>query len=245
MASLKCANCGLVQSGTETSCKQCGASLASGASVSNVPPRYGASAHEMSYPPPDAYYPQTPAGAHASAGDYVFPPPPSTGLYQQGGVWRDHSTLVMSKEARLPDRCIKCNRPANGQRLKRIIYWHNPIYYVLIIAGVLLYFIVAMFVRWKATVQVPLCETHLGRRRILLIAGWLLFLLGIGGFILAIAANELSLSPLGFLGIFIGFILLIVSARTVLPVKIDERFIWLKGINKEYLNQLPEWGGPT
>ena len=228
MASLKCSNCGLVQAATETSCKQCGAPLASGA-------------QEMSYPPPDAYYPQLRASAPAA--DYVFPPPPSAGLYPQGGVWRDQSTLIMSKDALLPDRCIKCNRPANGQRLKRTVYWHNPIYYVLIFVGVLLYFIVAMFVRWQATVQVPLCETHMARRRILLIAGWLLFLLGIGGFIVAIAANELAVSLLGVLGIFIGFILLIASARTILPVKMDERFVWLKGISKDYLNQLPQWGG--
>ena len=248
MASLKCSNCGLVNFATETNCKRCAAPLRPdtelpGAPASNVAPQYGASTQQMSYPPPDAYYPQTPTGA--SEGDYVFPPPPSAGLYTQGGVWRDQSTLVMSKDAQLPDRCVKCNRPANGQHLKRTIYWHNPIFYILIFAGVLIYFIVAMFVRWKATVQVPLCETHLARRRYLLIAGWILLLLGIGGFIIAIAANELIFTLLGFLCLLAGFILLIASARIVLPVKIDERFVWLKGINKDYLNQLPQWGGLT
>lgn len=236
MASLKCSNCGLVQLATETNCQRCGTPLAHG----SEPP--GA---QMSYPPPDAYYPQSPTStASPSEGAYVFPPPPSTGLYPQGGVWRDKSTLVMSKDAQLPDRCVKCNSSTGGLRLKRTLYWHNPIYYVLILS-LLIYFIVAMFVRWKATVHVPLCETHLARRRYGLIAGWLLFLLGLGGFIIAIASNELIFALPGFLALLVGFVLLIATARTVLPVKIDERFVWLKGINKDYLNQLPQWVGLT
>ena len=250
MASLKCSNCGLVQLATETNCQRCGTPLAHGseppgAQTSNAAPQYGAGA-QMSYPPPDAYYPQSPTStASPSEGAYVFPPPPSTGLYPQGGVWRDKSTLVMSKDATLPDRCVKCNGSTGGLRLKRTLYWHNPIFYIFIFMGVLLYFIVAMFVRWKATVYVPLCETHLARRRYGLITGWLLFLLGLGGFIIAIASNELIFALLGFLALLVGFVLLIATARTVLPVKIDERFVWLKGINKDYLNQLPQWVGLT
>jgi hypothetical protein len=226
MASLKCSNCGFVNLATDVSCKRCGTPLAQG-----------------SLPPPDAYYPQSQTSQPASEGAYVFPPPPSAGL--QGGVWRNESMLVMSKDAALPDRCVKCNRPANGQRLKRKLYWHNPIYYIFVFGGVLLYFIVAMFVRWQATVNVPLCETHRARRRYLLIAGWLLFLLGIAIFIIAIASNELIFAPVGMLAIFVAFILLVASARTVLPVKMDDRFVWLKGINKDYLNQLPRWVDQT
>ena len=244
MASRKCPNCGLVNFATEANCKRCGTPLApedlpqSGAPSSKVTPRDETSA---SYPPPDAYYPQAHA---ASPGDaYVFPPPPSTGLYPQGGVWRDKSTLVMSKDAALPDRCVKCNAPTNGLRLKRTLYWHNPIFYVLIFLGILIYFIVALFVRKTATVHVPLCETHLARRRTSLIIGWLLILLGLGGFIVAIASNSAAPALLGVLSLLVGFVFAIAAARTVLPTKIDDRFVWLKGINKDYLDQLPQWAG--
>jgi hypothetical protein len=248
MASLKCSNCGLVNFATDANCKRCGTPLAHGPEppgtpTSNVAPQYGSSG-QTGYPPPDAYYPQTPASAASQAGDYVFPPPPSVGLYPQGGVWQDKSTLVMSKEAALPDRCVKCNSPANGLRLKRNLYWHNPIYYLLIFGGVLLYLIVALIVRKSATVNIPLCEAHLARRRHMLIAGWLVFLLlGIGGFIVAIAGNEPTLALLGVLGFFAGLILLIIAARTVIPTRIDDRFVWLKGINSDYLNGLPQWPG--
>jgi hypothetical protein len=43
-----------------------------------------------------------------------------------GGTWREGKTLVMWKEAVLPDRCIRCNAPANGRRLIRKLNWHEP-----------------------------------------------------------------------------------------------------------------------
>jgi hypothetical protein len=238
MASRKCSNCGLVNFATETNCKRCSAPLAP---ESSAQPPYGSGMSASYPPPPDAYYPQTPASP--AEDDYVFPPPPSIGLYPQGGVWRDQSTLVMSKDAVLPDRCVKCNSPANGLRLKRTLYWHNPIFYVLIFVGVLIYFIVAMLVRKTAIIDVPLCENHLARRRNSLIVGWVLMLLGIIGFVLAIAGNEPIFAAIGALAMLFGFVLAISAARTVLPKKIDDRFVWLKGINKDYLDQLPQWAG--
>lgn len=251
MASLKCSNCGLVNFATEANCKRCQAPLVQGLQSTGAPSPNAAPQYEqggrMSYPPPaDAYYPQTPTSSSAaeSPGDaYVFPPPPSTGVYPQGGVWHDHDKLVMSKDAALPDRCVKCNRPADGLLLKRNLYWHNPFIYVLILVGILVYLIVALIVRKTATVNIPLCEAHLARRRNTLIAGWLLILLGLGGFILAAAIDYPMLILGAALIMLAGFIFAIAAARIVIPTKIDDRFVWLKGINKDYLDQLPRWAG--
>jgi len=38
-----------------------------------------------------------------------------------------------------------------------------------------------------------------------------------------------------FFGIF--------AVRIVVPAKIDDKFVWLKGVNKDYLNELPQWIG--
>ena len=151
----------------------------------------------------------------------------------------------MSKDATLPDRCVKCNRPADGLHLKRTLYWHNQLIYALILAGVILYLVVSLIVRKTATVNVPLCETHLARRRNKLIVGWLLISLGLGGFIFAVANNYPMLILGAALIILVGFIFAIAAARIVIPTKIDDRFVWLKGINKDYLDQLPQWAGLT
>src|SRR5438045_334031 len=98
-SSWKCPECGLVNFASDASCKRCQA-LA---------------------PQPVAH--STPLSAGITLEDgYVLPPPPMS-----NGIWRDGKTLVMMKEAFLPDRCVKCNGPANGYRLRRRLSWHEPI----------------------------------------------------------------------------------------------------------------------
>ena len=101
-ASWKCSQCGLVNFASSESCKRCG----------------------VLGPIGQVQQPQAPAGIVLEDG-YVMPPPPSF-----GGVWRDQSTLVMTKDATLPDYCVKCDAPANGFRLKRNLSWHEPALYL-------------------------------------------------------------------------------------------------------------------
>jgi hypothetical protein len=170
---------------------------------------------------------------------YVLPPPPSVGTE---GVWREKTTLVMSKTAHLPARCIKCNQPTQ-LRLKRKLTWHHPAIYILLVVATLIYLIVAMVVRKKATVEVGLCEAHLQRRKRNVFIAWALGLLGVLCFVLAIAANDGTPALLGLLLLFGALIFGIIAARVAIPVKIDDRFVWLRGINKEYLDLLPQWPG--
>src|SRR5436309_2493776 len=81
--------------------------------------------------------------------------PPSASMM----IWRSGPLLVMSQGARLPDRCVKCNAPANGQRLTRKLYWHSPYLYLLILLNLLIYALVAIFVRKKARVEIGLCDS--------------------------------------------------------------------------------------
>ncbi len=73
--------------------------------------------------------------------------------------------------------------------------------------------------------------------------GLVLISLGLGGFIFAVANNYPMLILGAALIILVGFIFVIAAARIVIPMKIDDRFVWLKGINKDYLDQLPQWAG--
>src|SRR5947209_12297282 len=65
------------------------------------------------------------------------------------GLWRDGKTLVVHKGASLPDRCIKCNEPAEGLSLNRKLVWHQPWLYLLIIPSIWIYAVVALIVRQK------------------------------------------------------------------------------------------------
>ena len=203
--SWKCAECGLVNFASENNCKRCGA-VAVTAGVEAPPP---------------------PTGIVLADG-YVLPPPPAI-----GGIWRDKSTLVMTKDASLPDRCVKCNAPANGVRLKRRLAWHSPVLYLLIFLAVLIYVILAGMLSKRATVYLGLCNEHFQRRRKQKAIGWLLLAIGVVGPILAIAYDYPMLGLLGFAVFLFAVVWLVVVSRVVVVRKIDDQLVWLNGINSD------------
>lgn len=69
----------------------------------------------------------------------------------------------------------------------------------------------------------------------------MLVLLSLISFYFAVAAEEMNL-------LFVGLILLLgaviygmVKARVVAPQRIDDQYVWLTGVNANYLQQFPEW----
>jgi len=207
----KCPECGLVNFASAANCKRCQA-LA---------------------PPPAVEASPQPAGIVLADG-YVLPPPPVS-----SGIWRDGKTLVMTKEAFLPDRCVKCSGPANGYRLRKRLSWHEPILYAVIVIAVLLYLILAMALSKRATVEFGLCPDHVRRRRNSLLIGWASFLLGL---IIPVLGFTYDYAAIGLLGIllFLAAIIWLAIAYKVANVKrIDDRYVWLTGINEQFLLQFP------
>lgn len=183
----------------------------------------------------------TPQGIVLQDG-YVLPPPPTVGV-PGSGVWRDKSQLIVSRGAELPDRCVKCNAPAQAPKLKKKLSWHHPAIYLLILVALLIYFIVAMILRKTATVEIGLCEEHKSKHRRNIAVTWVLLGLGVLGFITALVVEESNFLLLGILLLLAGVIYGVAALRILTPAKIDERFAWLKGANKDYLDELPQFPG--
>ena len=164
-------------------------------------------------------------------------PPPTQNIPT---IWRSKSVLVMTKQAPLPDRCVKCNAPTQ-RRLKRNLRWHHPVLYILIIGGFFFYLILALVLSKTATINVGLCETHAAARKRDMLITWTLVLLSFASFYFAVAAAEMSLFFLG-LALFLGAVIYgIVKTRVVAPQKIDDHYVWLTGVNANYLQRFPEW----
>ena len=214
MSSLKCAQCGLVNFASAIACKRCKQPLVVSSSA---------------------------AGILLSDG-YVLPPPPNIGT-PGSGVWRDGSKLVMAKDAQLPDRCVKCNSPAPDPKFRKKLSWHHPAIYILIFVALLIYLVVAMVLRKSITVGLGLCEEHKAKHRRNVFITWALILLSVGGFVLAVIAEDNTLVLLGILLLLAGIIYAVAVVRIVTPAKIDDKFAWLRGVNKDYLNELPQWPG--
>lgn len=155
-------------------------------------------------------------------------------------IWRSKSFLIMTKQAPLPDRCVKCNAPTPNT-LKRNLRWHHPALYILIIGGFLFYVILALVLSKSATIHVGLCETHAAARKRDILITWIVVLLSFACFHFAAATEAMSLLFVGLLLFLGGVIYGIVKARIVAPQKIDDHYVWLAGVNSNYLEQFPEW----
>lgn len=168
----------------------------------------------------------------------------------ESGVWRDGNLLVMSKDAVLPDRCLKCNTPAGGYKLKRNLSWHHPFYFALVVSP-LIYLIVALIVRKTAKVLIPVCDHHRRRRTRGIIVACLLTVLGVMTMVSGIASLRgiaqgsgayVGYFLFGGLGVILGGLIYAIRCEVVaLPKRIDTRFVWLKNVDPGFLAALPPW----
>src|SRR5690349_19000028 len=71
------------------------------------------------------------------------------------GLWRQGNVLVMHKQAPLPPICLKSGLPAT-QWLRRNLQWHEPWLALTILAGVLVYVIIALIMTKRATILIGL-----------------------------------------------------------------------------------------
>jgi hypothetical protein len=146
----------------------------------------------------------------------------------------------MTKQAPLPQRCVKCNAPTQ-HTLKRNLRWHHPALYILVVVGVLFYAIFSMVLSKTATINVGLCETHTAARRRDILITWLGVLLSFAVFYFGVAGEAMGL-VFAAVALLLGAIIYgSVKTRVVAPQKIDDHYVWLTGLNANYLEQFPEW----
>lgn len=157
------------------------------------------------------------------------------------GVWREDKVVVLARDHELPDRCVKCNEPADEPTKTRKVYWHHPGYYVLLLINVILYVIVALFARKTVDVNPGLCARHKQKRSNGIWLGW-----GglVGGFIAMSWAFQNHRPGLGLLLLFatLGCVIAgLIMSRIVYAKRIDDRYVLLKGCGPAFLEGLPEF----
>jgi predicted Zn finger-like uncharacterized protein len=166
--------------------------------------------------------------------------------------FRDAGGLVMAKGSVGPDRCVKCNAPAEGYRWSKTFYWHHPALYVMILfPGLLIYAIVALCVRKSGKVAVGLCPAHRAVRRQRLWIGWGLFVLGaaimIGGTVIGSGMRGPDAESWMAAGLVGGIVILLasgiyaaVAVPVVLPRRIDNQYVYLKRAGEPFLQTVPD-----
>ena len=217
-SSWKCAECGLVNFASDANCKRCAAARDLAVVGSNPPPQ----------------------GIVLEDG-YVLPPPPQT----IGGVWRDDNTLVMAKNASLPDQCVTCNAPAHGFKLKRNLSWHHPALYFVLLVAWIIYLVLSLALSKRATVHLGLCPEHVQRRKNLLIVGWVMLTISLITAFLGFTNEYPGIGALGLLLFLVAVFWLLIVARVVKVKKIDDHYVWLTGLDANYLARFPNLPSQT
>lgn len=158
-------------------------------------------------------------------------------------VWREGSLLVLRRGARLPARCLRCNRTAT-ERLRKSFWWFpEAIVWVARYSFGLALPLAVLFLQ-TAEVTLPLCTIHHRSRKVALWTGWLLVAGGVVVLAVCVFLNIpidklywLTVGPImGVIGMFPIFI----AIGIVVPNKIDREHVWLRKVCREYLDLLPE-----
>lgn len=139
------------------------------------------------------------------------------------GLWQTGQLLLMRKGTDLPDRCVKCNAPADGRRLRRAFS--------------------AMIPRQSVTLQVGVCYDHMQYRRWGILVGWCSFAAGLGLIFLSWMPESLGLFQVALCS---GLMLMVAGplyglwrSQLVWARKIDKDYAWVAGVCNEYLAELP------
>jgi hypothetical protein len=237
MAAWKCAQCALLNSDAEQTCRRCGMTQAGNGNAygatygsnqsTNVPvtPTYGMPQNYRPAALPNVWGEQ--AGGQAA-------------WDASSGVWSDGHLLVMNRSALLPSRCVKCNAPTNGLSINRTLRgvdstfgWMRYIPYLRYI-----YWIARASSDKVAQVALGVCSSHHSNAKVTAIAAVVLRIAGLVLFVYGLHEGE----PLCLAG---GLILAIVGsvlrgASTIVKVsRMDDYYIWLKGAHPSYLAVLP------
>ena len=157
-------------------------------------------------------------------------------------VARRGSLLVVRRGAGLPAICVKCGQPATSEPLTSNYTWHTPWLYLVILLGVLIYVILALIVRKKFELSVPLCQAHREQQQRRKLVGLGLF---IGPIVAAIFLS--GYIPEGY-GVWWALAIVITSlsgafyfdsAIVLRPAYIGDHEAHFKRAGEPFLSQLP------
>jgi hypothetical protein len=190
-----------------------------------------------------ANMPQNPENPYAVYSNMA----PPVAMQPVGGIFQKGQTLIVHKQAVLPDRCVKSNEPTS-ERLKRKLMWHHPALYFLILLNLLIYAVVAIVVRKSATFDIPLAPRYKAARIKWMITAWSMIFVSVALLIFGIATAERSPNVISSIcmiqfpfAILTAALIGIFGCRVIYAQKIDDQYAWIGGTCAEFRKSFPEW----
>jgi hypothetical protein len=173
-------------------------------------------------------------------------PQPSTHVAQSTdtpGAWRSGKMLVVNRQAVLPDRCVRCNAPAEGYRKRKVFSWFPPLLALTLLLGFIPFLFIVLIASKKMPIRYGVCAAHVRQRRNTMLFAWLgaiaSFVIMIGGAVLP--GNAALVSLLGLVSLIVAILYGMFASRHLTPKRIDKQHAWLLGVSPDYLSSLPEF----
>ena len=159
--------------------------------------------------------------------------------------WQGNDLYVPQSATALPAFCVKCGQRAAVRKTKTY-YWHEPWVYFMILAGLVVYAVVALIVRKRIKLEVPLCSDHartLSQRKMIAAALLLGFLpVGIAGSMMGDAYIRWAWL-IATIMLIAGSVYVSIAVKCFLkPTHIDDAYASFKGPGDAFLRQLPMRG---
>ncbi len=155
-------------------------------------------------------------------------------------MWRSGRVLIVGDNVTFPGQCIKCDAPAVGHPIRKRFYWHHPALYLIILAALLIYVIVALVMRQSITVHIGLCQRHRRIRARSIALSWFIVLAGVAMVIGAIGSDNGILALLGVAAFLGGLVFAVIALPLLRPRKIESGYGHFKGCCDAFLARLPQ-----
>jgi hypothetical protein len=156
-------------------------------------------------------------------------------------LWRSGKILVCRRDAVFPQRCIKCNSPAQAPPVRYKFSWHHSAWYLLVIFYLVVYLAAALVVRKRAELHVGLCARHARRRLLGQAVTWGGFATVMAMVYLIIAWRIDALFPYMYCGFAAWAIAAVALPPRLQPTRIDKHIVRIKGCGTAFLESLPEY----
>lgn len=150
----------------------------------------------------------------------------------------DGRTVLMQNGFSLPPICVFTGSRDDLVPVTVTLYWHHPAWIATVLAGVLLYVLVSIAVRKKAVVTYFVSRAARRRRRSLHAANWLIFLSAAGWIALAVAVDDGRVALLALVSVFASIVFYFLKVRWLVPTRITDDHVWLRGFGGEALAAL-------
>jgi hypothetical protein len=162
-------------------------------------------------------------------------------LVAREDVFRMTNLVVAIKDAEFPHRCFRCNAPTEDLPMRRKLQWTPPSAQIATLAFGLIGALATQSMRKKGVIHIHLCPRHRKRRSNNLIAAWTITPALLVVAFLGIPLEQPILFVIGFFGFLASAITFLVLNQNFIRVdRIDETYIYLKKVNRNFFASLPD-----